>query len=352
MSEVFDDFKISNVEIINPLGINLTSDISRIKHTGTTELNISSRGEVHITTEDRVVSSDQDNDIVITSGDGIFTGRDGGDIRLTSGNGHDDGGEIEITAGYGRDQGGYIRIVAGDSNVDNITNNENGGYIDIIAGDAYGTNSDGGQINISAGDNYSTSNGAGGDIYIESGYSENGSGGGLYLSGGYGEINGGPIYIEAGYKGSTNGNNGASVTITGGYANGNVNGGNVEIYGGYGASSYGNIVISGGPSQKIGFYGNTPVIRPASSGETAGIFTPEGGADIRHDTTYTGNLGDKAYTISDIVKALKQLGLLDTYIAAPGVEPFATLMETRTRVIRKTNKEIIHQRSNQEENDE
>ncbi len=319
MAELVDDFKISNVEITNELGINLTSDTSRIKHTGTTELNISSRGEVHITTEDRVVSSDQDNDILITAGDGIFTGRDGGDIRLTSGNGHDDGGEIEIRAGNGRDQGGYILIVAGDSNVDNITNNEDGGYINIIAGDTYGNNSNGGQINISAGDNYSTNNGSGGDINIQSGYSENGSGGSLYLSGGYGEINGG----------------------------------NVEIYGGYGASSYGNIVISGGPSQKIGFFGNTPVIRPASTGETAGVFTySEDQANLRHESTFTGNLGDKAYTISDIVKALKQLGLLDTFNAAPGVEPLATLMEPRTRVIRKTNKEIIHQRSNQGENDE
>lgn len=350
MAEVFDDFKISNVEIINPLGINLTSDISRIKHTGVTELNISSRGEVHITTEDRTVSSDQDNDIVITAGDGIFTGRDGGDIRLTSGNGHDDGGEIEITAGNGRDNGGYISIVAGDSNVDNITNNEDGGYIDIIAGDAYGSNSYGGQINIYAGDDYSTSNGSGGDIYIESGYSENGSGGGVYLNGGYGQTNGGPIYIQGGYKNSNNGNNGSSVNIKGGDANGNVKGGNVVIYGGYGASSYGDIIISGGPTQKIGFYGNTPVIRPASSGETAGFFTPGGGANIRHDTTYTGNLGDKAYTISDIVKALKQLGLLDTYLAAPGAEPLATVMEPRTRVLRKTNKEINHQRI--QENDE
>jgi hypothetical protein len=319
MAELVDDFKISNVEITNELGINLTSDISRIKHTGTTELNISSRGEVHITTEDKVVSSDQDNDILITAGDGIFTGRDGGDIRLTSGNGHDDGGEIEIRAGNGRDEGGYISIVAGDSNVDNINNNEDGGNINIIAGDTYGNNSNGGQINISAGDNnYLTNNGSGGDINIQSGYSKNGSGGSLYLSGGYSLINGG----------------------------------NVEIYGGYGASSYGNIVISGGPSQKIGFFGNTPVIRPASTGETIGVDTPGGGANIRHDTTYTGNLGDKAYTISDIVKALKQLGFLDTFNAAPGVEPLATLMEPRTRVIRKTNKEIIHQRSNQGENDE
>ena len=41
MSEIVDDLKISNVEITNELGINLTSDTSRIKHTGNDFLNIS-----------------------------------------------------------------------------------------------------------------------------------------------------------------------------------------------------------------------------------------------------------------------------------------------------------------------
>jgi hypothetical protein len=270
MAELVDDFKISNVEITNELGINLTSDISRIKHTGNDIFNISSSGEINIRTETK--NGDYDNDINLYAGDGsdnITEDNEGGDIRFYAGNGGQNG------------DGGDIRIEAGDGN-----------------------DNDGGDIHIEAGDgDY------GGDIRIESGY---------------GSINAGPITIEAGEKYGNNTNQGAPLYLFGGYANGNAKGGNVELRAGYGSNGYGDIKISDGPAQKIGFFGNTPVIRPASTGETAGVFTySEDQANLRHESTFTGNLGDKAYTISDIVKALKQLGFLDTFNAAPGLAPLA-----------------------------
>jgi hypothetical protein len=62
-------------------------------------------------------------------------------------------------------------------------------------------------------------------------------------------------------------------------------------------------------SQKIGFFNATPVVQQSGTGETTG-FTGGSGTTARDDSTFTGNVGSTAYTISDIVKALKNLGLL------------------------------------------
>lgn len=60
---------------------------------------------------------------------------------------------------------------------------------------------------------------------------------------------------------------------------------------------------------KLGFYGATAVVQPAGTGETSG-FTAGAGTAVKDDSTFTGNVGATAYRISDIVKALKNLGLL------------------------------------------
>lgn len=59
----------------------------------------------------------------------------------------------------------------------------------------------------------------------------------------------------------------------------------------------------------IGFYGVTPVSRQSTTGTTAG-FTAGAGSAVLADSTFTGNTGSTAYTIGDVVKALKNYGLL------------------------------------------
>jgi hypothetical protein len=61
--------------------------------------------------------------------------------------------------------------------------------------------------------------------------------------------------------------------------------------------------------QKIGFFNATPVAQQAGTGETTGA-TGGSGTNVHVSATFTGNVGSAAYTISDIVKALKNLGIL------------------------------------------
>jgi hypothetical protein len=51
------------------------------------------------------------------------------------------------------------------------------------------------------------------------------------------------------------------------------------------------------------------VAQHSTTGETVGV-THGSGTATKDDSTFTGNIGTKAYTMSDIVKALKNLGLI------------------------------------------
>jgi hypothetical protein len=94
------------------------------------------------------------------------------------------------------------------------------------------------------------------------------------------------------------------VNIDAGIATGSGTAGRVTLGALYAAGV--DVGRSGG---KVGFYGNTAVIQPATTGQTAG-FTAGAGTTAKDDSTYTGGNGTKAYTVGDIVKALKALGLL------------------------------------------
>lgn len=63
-------------------------------------------------------------------------------------------------------------------------------------------------------------------------------------------------------------------------------------------------------TQKIGFYNATPVVQRNGTGVTTAGFTAGAGAAVLVDSTFTGNVGSTAYHLSDVVAALKQLGLL------------------------------------------
>jgi len=65
----------------------------------------------------------------------------------------------------------------------------------------------------------------------------------------------------------------------------------------------------GTSGSKLGLWGATPVVQPASTGETIG-FTAGTGASVNNDSTFTGGIGTTAYNLNDVVKALKQSGLL------------------------------------------
>jgi len=68
-------------------------------------------------------------------------------------------------------------------------------------------------------------------------------------------------------------------------------------------------IQSNGSVALVGLFGATPVIQPQTTGTTTGYTTGSGTA-VLADGTFTGNLGSTAYTIGDVVLALKQLGLL------------------------------------------
>lgn len=62
-------------------------------------------------------------------------------------------------------------------------------------------------------------------------------------------------------------------------------------------------------STGVGFFAATPVAQQATTGTVTG-FTAGSGTAVNDDSTFTGNSGTAAYTIGDIVLALKNYGLL------------------------------------------
>jgi len=63
-------------------------------------------------------------------------------------------------------------------------------------------------------------------------------------------------------------------------------------------------------TQKIGFFNATPAVQQSTVNTTTGFTEGSGGTAAKSVSTFTGDFGNRAYTIGDIVKALKTLGLL------------------------------------------
>jgi hypothetical protein len=68
-------------------------------------------------------------------------------------------------------------------------------------------------------------------------------------------------------------------------------------------------IFATGIDQKISFYNAQPVTQPNEFGTLDGLTTGTGDL-VTVDSTFTGNTGTAAYTIGDVVRALKHLGLL------------------------------------------
>ncbi len=83
----------------------------------------------------------------------------------------------------------------------------------------------------------------------------------------------------------------------------------INAYDSAGAAREGVRIEGSGSATLLGFYGTAAVAQPSSTGETTG-FTGGAGTAVRNDSTFTGNVGATAYRISDIVKHLKNLGLI------------------------------------------
>ena len=71
----------------------------------------------------------------------------------------------------------------------------------------------------------------------------------------------------------------------------------------------GQLLTAAGIGDKIGFFGGTPVSQPSSAGNT---HTVAAGATttVFTNTTFDGGTGTTAYTVGDLVLALKNLGLI------------------------------------------
>ena len=74
-----------------------------------------------------------------------------------------------------------------------------------------------------------------------------------------------------------------------------------------GTVGVGNLEIAG----DVGFFGETAVAQQETTGTTIG-FTQNSGTALNFSTTFTGGSGSTAFTVGDIVLALKNLGLLKT----------------------------------------
>jgi len=65
-----------------------------------------------------------------------------------------------------------------------------------------------------------------------------------------------------------------------------------------------------GAATRMAFFGATPVVQPYHNTVTDTGFTAGSGTAVLVDSTFTGGVGTRAYHISDLVAALKNVGLL------------------------------------------
>lgn len=75
----------------------------------------------------------------------------------------------------------------------------------------------------------------------------------------------------------------------------------------------GTLKLTTAATDKVGFFGKTPIVQVAAvtNGTTnTGTASVLVGASVLTNTTYKGTVGTSNYTVSDIVTALKNFGLI------------------------------------------
>lgn len=91
----------------------------------------------------------------------------------------------------------------------------------------------------------------------------------------------------------------------------NNDGGNLYLRGGEkaGTGAHGNLYFADSLTTGISYFNVTPVAQQSGTGEATG-FTAGAGTAVTDQSTFTGNVGSTAYRINDLIKALKNYGLL------------------------------------------
>jgi len=125
-------------------------------------------------------------------------------------------------------------------------------------------------------------------------------------------------YTIHGTGGSGTDNAGGNVVLAGGISTGSGDPGKVLLQvaiadAGSGTTANGLSTVievdADTTNELLGFFGATTVQQQATTGTTTG-FTAGSGTGVNDDSTFTGNTGATAYTIGDLVLALKNYGLL------------------------------------------
>ena len=283
MAEIFDDLKISNVEINSNLGINLTPENSRIKHTGTGIVELSSNGTILLKSGDSNVEDSYFDNLgnvgnIILEG-GYSQNGLAGNILLVGGNSLENGlgGSVLLAGGNNFLNGGYgvalrthtsllnnqekllnnnlmnTKMVEKKNEILNkVQKSQNLNSLGELKNHSEGTTSIGGGIFLVAGDKEEDFILLG-DVIITAGQAYNtASGGNILLASGnnFDEGEGGDFIISAGQGGSngiTGLANGGDIIINSGTAGNNSVGGNVILsggdYGGHSNSRGGRIVM-------------------------------------------------------------------------------------------------------------
>ena len=67
--------------------------------------------------------------------------------------------------------------------------------------------------------------------------------------------------------------------------------------------------VANATTETVGFYGATGVAKQTTNANVAG-FAAGGGTASKSDSVWTGGVGSTTYTVGDVVKVLKNLGLI------------------------------------------